>query len=477
MTRTRPPARPTLMTMHHSSAPPCPRAAGATTAPRCGWRRRCWVPPAPALRPRRWTTCAARSKPASSSPGLANGAGAPAARSATCTSTSSTAWRPSTWAGCPKACWRWSATWPPCRPTTAPGSNWRAATSCWASSHARAEFEFVLRYNPPAACARNINGFLQAMQVRESGSSRAASSRLYVEAGLGHDNNVNGGTFRDEMQLVFRQRQHRLALQAIARQLCARRRGRPAALMRVTQRLSVFAGADLDHRAHFKEHDYDISNGGLNAGFTQLSGNALWRTTLAANEMRVGGRRYRDTLSVGTEANFTLDADQSVLCLCAVRRVAPRRRRRRARRARHHRGRHVHAELGRRVGCAFPGRAAELHAGRQRRARRPIWTARCRCCACLRRVAGRAHTRHAGHHHLPAGLWRQGPGVPERAPRHRAGAGPARQLRLRRPVVAACRSQLDQQPQQPGPVRQQTRHGLLPSCVTSSEETSCPMPN
>lgn len=178
-------------------------------------------------------------------------------------------------------------------------------------TRARSEFEFVLRYNPPAAVRANINGFLQAMQVRESGGRRAAA-RLYAEAGLGHDNNVNGGTFRDEMQIVFgsasidetsKQLPDSFAHVAVGGQQ----------LMRVTQRLSVFAGADLDHRANFKEHDFDISNGGINAGFTQLSGNALWRTTVGMNQMRVGGRRYRDTMSVGTEANFTLDADRSVL--------------------------------------------------------------------------------------------------------------------------------------------------------------------
>lgn len=178
-------------------------------------------------------------------------------------------------------------------------------------TRARAEFEFVLRYNPPAGVRANINGFLQAMQLRESGSSRAAA-RVYAEAGLGYDDNVNGGTFRDEMQIVFgtasiddtsKQVPDSFGHLAVGGQQ----------LMRVTNRLSVFAGADLDHRANARERSFDLSNGGVNAGFTQLSGAALWRATLSANEMRVGGRRYRDTLAVSTEANVTLSADQTVL--------------------------------------------------------------------------------------------------------------------------------------------------------------------
>lgn len=178
-------------------------------------------------------------------------------------------------------------------------------------TRARAEFEFVLRYNPPAGVRANINGFLQAMQLRESGSSRAAA-RVYAEAGLGYDDNVNGGTFRDEMQIVFgtasiddtsKQVPDGFGQVAVGGQQ----------LMRVTNALSVFAGVDLDHRANFKERSFDITSGGLNVGFTQLSGSALWRATLGVNEMRVGGRRYRDTLAVGTEANVTLNAQQSVL--------------------------------------------------------------------------------------------------------------------------------------------------------------------
>ena len=48
-------------------------------------------------------------------------------------------------------------------------------------TRARSEFEFVLRYNPPAGVKSNIAGFLQAMQTREA-ADRRATARFYAEA-------------------------------------------------------------------------------------------------------------------------------------------------------------------------------------------------------------------------------------------------------------------------------------------------------
>jgi len=179
-------------------------------------------------------------------------------------------------------------------------------------TRARSEFEFVLRYNPPAGVRANIAGFVQAMQVRES-TDRRATARLYAEAGGGYDNNVNGGTFRDEISLVF----GNISLAGSPSQQVADGYGQVAVggqqLMRVSNRLSVFAGGDLDHRANSKERLYDLSNGSVYIGFTQLSGAALWRATLGTSTLLVGGNRYRDLLQLSAEANFTLSQELSVM--------------------------------------------------------------------------------------------------------------------------------------------------------------------
>ena len=178
-------------------------------------------------------------------------------------------------------------------------------------TRARSEFEFVLRYNPPAGVRANIAGFLQAMQTRES-SDRRASARFYAELGGGHDGNVNAGTYRDTYPVGSQVFTPEPASRQVADDFFQVAVGGEK-LLRVSNRLSVFAGADLDHRAHREQRLYDLSNGNLYLGFSQLSGWALWRTTLAASQLVVGGNRYRDTLQVSTEANLSLSGESSLI--------------------------------------------------------------------------------------------------------------------------------------------------------------------
>ena len=178
-------------------------------------------------------------------------------------------------------------------------------------TRARSEFEFVLRYNQPAGVRANIAGFLQAMQARES-SDRRASARFYAELGGAYDNNINGGTYNPS---------YKVGVQTIDPDPASRQLGDYVAQvaiggqhqMRVSNRMSVFIGADLDHRKNQRQEIYDLSNGSLYIGFTQLSGAALWRTTLTTNQLLVGGKRYRDAFQLGTEASVTFSPDQNLL--------------------------------------------------------------------------------------------------------------------------------------------------------------------
>lgn len=178
-------------------------------------------------------------------------------------------------------------------------------------TRARSEFEFVLRYNPPVGVRNNINGFLQAMQARES-SDRRASARFYAELGTGFDNNVNGGTYRDTYQLgqlvLSPETPSRAARDSFAQATVGGQH-----LMRVSGRLSIFAGGDLDHRGHAQERAYDVTSGSVYAGFSQLSGPALWRATLSSGQLLVGNNRYRTANQITTEANVSLAQDQSLM--------------------------------------------------------------------------------------------------------------------------------------------------------------------
>jgi tetratricopeptide (TPR) repeat protein len=178
-------------------------------------------------------------------------------------------------------------------------------------TRARSEFEFVLRYNQPAGVRANIAGFLQAMQARES-SDRRASARFYAELGGGYDNNINGGTYNTS---------YRVGPETIFPDAASRQLGDYVGQvaiggqhqLRVSNRMSVFIGADLDHRKSERQEIYDLSNGNVYIGFTQLSGVALLRTTLSAGQLLVGHNRYRDTLQLGTEASLSFSPEQSLL--------------------------------------------------------------------------------------------------------------------------------------------------------------------
>lgn len=180
-------------------------------------------------------------------------------------------------------------------------------------ARARAEFEFVLRYNPPPGVRANINGFLQAMQTREN-VDRRSSSRFYVEAGGGYDNNVNGGTFRDEVTLDSFTINPTGASRQIADGFGQLTLG-GLQNWRASNRLSVFVGADVDQRSNAKERDFDLGSASAYVGFTNLSGIALWRTTLGGNAQLVGGNRYRDALQVGTEATYSAGPELSLTAL------------------------------------------------------------------------------------------------------------------------------------------------------------------
>jgi hypothetical protein len=127
---------------------------------------------------------------------------------------------------------------------------------------------------------------------------------LYAEVGGGYDNNVNGATFRDQVQFAFGPQTLSGSSRQVADSFTQVALGGQQNY-RVTNRLSVFAGADLDHRANTQERDFDLSNLAGYVGFTNLTPIALWRTTVGANTLLVGGQRYRDMLQAGLDATFS----------------------------------------------------------------------------------------------------------------------------------------------------------------------------
>jgi len=183
---------------------------------------------------------------------------------------------------------------------------------------ARSEFEFVLRYEQPAATRERINRFLEAMQTRQAGTRRPAA-RLYAEVGAGRDNNVNSGTFRDEVEFLFGGVQSIAGTdsQAVADDFVHLALGGEQQL-RVSNRLSVFAGADVEQQRNREAQRFDRSNASAYLGFSNLAVGALWRSTLTVGHLAVGDARYRDLLQLGTEASWSLSPETQFMAFGQV---------------------------------------------------------------------------------------------------------------------------------------------------------------
>ena len=176
---------------------------------------------------------------------------------------------------------------------------------------ARTEFEFVLKHNPPKEVQENISRYLVSMQTRDSTVLRA-TSRFYVDAGVGHDSNVNGGTFNTAINLMTGNvpivTPSTQAISDSYSQLTAGGQW----VKRVSPQLAIFGGGDLDFKINHSETAYNVDNFGLLAGFSYLKDAGLYRVTVADSVMAVSGSQYRDLFSITGEAQYTLAPGRSL---------------------------------------------------------------------------------------------------------------------------------------------------------------------
>ena len=170
---------------------------------------------------------------------------------------------------------------------------------------ARTEFEFVLKHNPPKAVQENIQRYLVSMQTRDSTALRA-TSRFYIDAGLGHDSNVNGGTYNSTIDLMTGS----IPIVTPSTQAIADSYSQLTAggqwVKRVSSQLAVFAGGDFDFKMNQNETTYNVNNYGLMTGFSYLKDAGMYRVTVADGVMEVNGTQYRDMFSITGEAQYTV---------------------------------------------------------------------------------------------------------------------------------------------------------------------------
>ena len=170
---------------------------------------------------------------------------------------------------------------------------------------ARQEFEFVLRYNPPKDVRANIQRYLDAMETRDALANRM-SSRAYLEAGIGHDSNVNAGTFNTEINLPTGPV---VLADATSREVSSRFSsfaGGGQWVRGVSPPFAVFAGGDFNFKSNPTASNFDTANLSAYAGFSLVSGSLFYRLTVSDALMWVDNTRYWDLLATSGEVQYGL---------------------------------------------------------------------------------------------------------------------------------------------------------------------------
>ena len=169
----------------------------------------------------------------------------------------------------------------------------------------RQEFEFVLRYNPPAEVRANIQRYLDSMQTREALFNRA-NTRGYLELGYGMDSNANlgssnltFGTSSDPFTLID---SSSLAMPSHYSWVA----GGAKWVRQVSAPFSVFGGVDFDDKLNQETPQFNIADLSVNTGFSLVSGEVMYRLTMADSVMLVDGIHYLSSPSGTGELLYTV---------------------------------------------------------------------------------------------------------------------------------------------------------------------------
>lgn len=167
---------------------------------------------------------------------------------------------------------------------------------------ARAELEDFLAVQPDENLAKVAREYLDVVRIREE--ERLASSRGWLEAGLGYDSNVNGGPGTNVVNLPIFGRialddnltETGDALATLAGGVSHQRLLEPG--------LTAFVEADAGLRDHFDEDDYNQANIGAKGGLLLNRGGMLWRAALSHQSLWLDGSRYRSVHGLGVSGNL-----------------------------------------------------------------------------------------------------------------------------------------------------------------------------
>ena len=179
-------------------------------------------------------------------------------------------------------------------------------------ARARQEFEALRKLDPPASLAAVIDRYLDAIRARDAGSR--PSARAYVEAGFGHDSNVNSGVGSASISLpTFGSVVVAPGGVKISSMYHTVGAGGQLSVP-VGPGLALFGGASFETKTHTKKAagPFDLMSYGANGGVTHLRGDNLLRFTGSASQLEVDYNRFRSTFAIGGEWVHQIDEFQTI---------------------------------------------------------------------------------------------------------------------------------------------------------------------
>jgi len=175
-------------------------------------------------------------------------------------------------------------------------------------ARAKTEFRTVLSLNPPPAAKATAENHLRAIEERE----KAARGRgtFYLEAGYGHDSNVNASTDQSQVSVP--------ALGDLTFTLNASNVETPdsyatfavggQASSQFSPQVLGYVAADVRQRNYREENDFDSLSADLRAGLGYARNRELFKAGIIAGKFRLGGETNRNTTGLTAEWNHFYSA-------------------------------------------------------------------------------------------------------------------------------------------------------------------------
>lgn len=175
---------------------------------------------------------------------------------------------------------------------------------------ARDEFLLVKAQAIPPDVMASVDRYLEA--ITERVAQRGMQARFHVEAGAGHDTNINGGVGNSlvnvpvfgNILLAPAARATQAALSHLA--------GGGQWTLPMTSRTTAFAGLDGEFRAYAGNKNFDQMNGAAQAGFSYRGDGWTARAAIVHSALWLGGNPYRSFTGANGEALAPVSSNQAI---------------------------------------------------------------------------------------------------------------------------------------------------------------------